>query len=72
MHMWQNPFCTKNIYLQTLLILFNLIIFFVFYNVNIVFVSPLFLKAIKNYSFLNRLILLLWFDYFGLNIFSVT
>ncbi len=72
MHMWQNPFCTKNICLQTLLILFNLIIFFVFYNLNIVFVSPLFLKAIKNYSFLNRLILLLWFDYFGLNIFSVT
>ena len=47
-------------------------IFFVSYNLNIVFVFPLFLKAIKNYSFLNRLILLLWFDYFGLNIFSVT
>jgi hypothetical protein len=70
--MWQNPFCTKNIYLQTLLILFNLMIFFVSYNLNIVFVLPLFLKAIKNHSFLNRLILLLWFDYFGLNIFSVT
>jgi len=34
-------------------------IFFVSYNLNIVFVLPLFLKAIKNHSFLNRLILLL-------------